>query len=97
MRPRRVHRGMPERGLLRLTDDAINRVGNGGTMQPYTSVVVLAVVPVLIDTLILLVTYIGVACTTRACGGHLPFERRANVRRRTCSGPPLLSVDSPSG
>jgi hypothetical protein len=48
---------MPERGLLRLTDDAVNGLGNGGVMQPYTWIVVLAVVPVLIDTL-LLDTYI---------------------------------------
>jgi hypothetical protein len=33
-------------------------LGNGGVMQPYTLIVGLAVVPVLIDTLILLVTYI---------------------------------------
>ena len=32
-------------------------LGTGGVMQPYTLIVVLAVVPVLIDTL-LLVTYI---------------------------------------
>ena len=31
---------------------------NGGVMQPYTLIFVLAAVPVLLDTLILLVTYI---------------------------------------
>ena len=33
-------------------------LGNGGVMQPYTLIVVLAAVPVLLDTLILLVTHI---------------------------------------
>ena len=48
---------MPERGLLRLLLMPSIGLGNGGVMQPYTLIVVLAVVPVLIDTL-LLVTYI---------------------------------------